>query len=457
MVTRMADMTNPGGADPADGSATAAQPNSVIDAIGVNPLTLPNRPKLWAILLIALIAIAFTALWLGAYNWLNSAIWSNSFVTSNRWMIPVGVIALSLLVGLTQKYLRAPTVIHGGFVEAIQGKTGPNDPATFPGTLLSSLLSLVSGASIGPEGAIAFLVLQIATWVREKLKLARSTALGFDVAASASAFNGIIGNPLFTGVLATELQVGGNANFVFLAWNLLAGVVGYLFFTLLALPVFAKYVPFTPITQLTLGYALATVALAFLGGLTAILVGVLFQVFQRVITRVFQERVVWRALAAGVIIGVVCYFVPEVMFSGEKEIFVPIANPLKYGVLLLIGLGLLKLVLLALSMKSGFLGGPTFPLLFACTMFALAVNLLFPSVPISICVISIEGAALSLALGAPLTAILLVATIATSNPYEVALLALAAVVGLLMGALVKTLLAQRAARQAPTSASGATS
>jgi H+/Cl- antiporter ClcA len=447
----MADEANPGDAGQANHAADEAPPDGAIEGIGVNPLTLPNRPKWWAIILIALIAIAFTALWLGAYNWLNSAIWSNSFVASNRWTIPIGAIVISLLVGLTQKYLRAPTVIRGGFVEAIQGKTGPNDPATFPGTLLSSLLSLVSGASVGPEGAIAFLVLQIATWVRDRLKLAKSTALGFDVAASASAFNGIIGNPLFTGVLATELQVGGNANFVFLAWNLLAGVIGYLFFTLLALPVFAKYVAFTPITEINLGYVFATILLAFLGGLVAILVGVLFQVFQRVITRAFQERVVLRALAAGIIIGVICYFVPEVMFSGEKEIFGPVDNPLKYGVLVLIGLGLLKLILLALSMKSGFLGGPTFPLLFSCTMFALAINILIPSVPIAICVISIEGAALSLALGAPLTAILLVATIATSNPYEVALIALAAVVGLFMGAIVKTLMAQRAARLAPVS------
>src|SRR5689334_12624928 len=177
----MADETDSGGEDEANRSAEEAQPEGEISGIGVNPLTLPNRPKWWAIILIALIAIAFTALWLGAYNWLNSAIWSNSFVASNRWTIPIGAIAISLLVGLTQKYLRAPTVIHGGFVEAIQGKTGPNDPATFPGTLLSSFLSLVSGASVGPEGAIAFLVLQIATWVRDRLKLAKSTALGFDV------------------------------------------------------------------------------------------------------------------------------------------------------------------------------------------------------------------------------------------------------------------------------------
>ena len=59
----MADETDSGGEDEANRSAEEAQPEGEISGIGVNPLTLPNRPKWWAIILIALIAIAFTALW----------------------------------------------------------------------------------------------------------------------------------------------------------------------------------------------------------------------------------------------------------------------------------------------------------------------------------------------------------------------------------------------------------
>ena len=78
-------------------------------------------PKIWMVILFGFVAIAFTALWLAAYSWLNNAIWSNSFVTSNKWTIPVGVLFFSLLVGLAQKYLRAPTVIHGGAMESMKG------------------------------------------------------------------------------------------------------------------------------------------------------------------------------------------------------------------------------------------------------------------------------------------------------------------------------------------------
>jgi len=66
------------------------------------------------------------------------------------------------------------------------------------------------------------------------------------------------------------------------------------------------------------------------------------------------------------------------MFSGENQIEAIIANAAHYGVAMLLLFGILKILLLALSVKSGFLGGPIFPILFSCTMIALALNLVFP-------------------------------------------------------------------------------
>ena len=248
-------------------------------------------PKIWMVILYAFIAIVFTALWLGAYGWLNNAIWNNSFVTSNKWTIPVGVLFFSLLVGLVQKYLRAPTVIDGGAMASMKGggheKT---DYTTFPGALLSSFFSLLSGASVGPEGALGALVQDITAWITEKLKVPEKSKLGLSLAALASAYNGIIGSPLFTGVLATEFQIGGKElGVAFLAWNLLAGVIGYFFFTLLKLPVFAKAIPFTPISTLTLQYALYAILLGLVGALLTLFIAVSFQVFGRVMGR-FGEQ-----------------------------------------------------------------------------------------------------------------------------------------------------------------------
>ncbi len=408
---------------------------------------LSASPKIWQIIGIALVAIIVTSAFLGINGFLSGAIWPDNFFTTRRWTIPIGVLVFSLIVGLAQKYLRAPTVIHGGVVNAFKGGD-ESDYTTFPGALLSAFASLLSGASVGPEAPVGILVGDIAAWVRSKLRIARTTAQGFDLAALASAYNGIIGSPLFTGVLATELGVGGANALAFLAWNLLAGVIGFLFYALLGLPVFAKYITFTPINQLSVPYVLWAIVLGFVGVLVALFVSLSFRLFETLIERIFHDRVVLRILAAAVIIAIVVFFVPQVMFAGETQIFPMIGNPASYGVLALLGLGILKLLLLALSFKSGYLGGPTFPILFSCTMFGLALSLLFPGVPVSIFVLCIEAATLTMALGAPLTSILLVVVIGTADANEVALLVLSSLVALIVGESLKRMMAQRAARRA---------
>jgi H+/Cl- antiporter ClcA len=424
-------------------STTRALPGSTA------PPGAPTPPKYRDVILMALVAAIFTALWLGVYGFLNRVIWSSALLTSRRWLVPVAVVFFSLLIGLTVKYLHAPTVISGGAMESLKGSGEERvDYRTFPGALLSSFLSVLSGASVGPEGPLGFLVQDIAAWVHQKRKLARETWIGFEASAFASLYNGIIGSPLFTAALATEYKVGGSSSLVYLAWNLLAGVIGYLFFTLLGIATFAKYVAFTPISGITLLYALDAILLSLVGCLVAVFVRFLFQLFGRIVPRVFGGRVVLRIVAAGVIIGIVGYFVPQVLFAGETQIFPMVHNPASYGVLALLGLGVLKLVLLALSFKSGYLGGPTFPTLFACTMFGLAANLLFPAVPVSLCVLCIEVAALTLASGAPLTMILLVAVVGTADTFTVALLVLSSAVALMVAAALMRLQARRGAQAA---------
>ncbi|HYB00004.1 MAG TPA: chloride channel protein [Ktedonobacteraceae bacterium] len=409
----------------------------------------PSRyPKVRFVVILGFVAIIFTALWLGAYEWLNKAIWGNSFVMSNRWTFPVGVLLFSLLVGLAQKYLRAPNVINGGAFESMKGDgAGKIDYTTFPGALLSSFFSLLSGASVGPEGPLAFLIQDITAWISEKLKVAEETRLGVSLAALASAYNGIIGSPLFTGVLATEFQVGGKElGIAFLAWNLLAGVIGYFFFTLLRLPVFAKYIPFTPISSLKPEYALYAILLGLVGTLVTLLIAASFQLFGRIMGR-FGDRVILRALAAGVVIAIIGYFFPEVRFAGETQIFPMVQNPVAYGVGLLLLLALLKILLLGLSFKSGYLGGPTFPTLFSCTMVAMALSLIFPAVPVSILVLCTEAAAVSLLLSAPLASILLVAVVGTADPYLIALMCLSTVTSMFIGLAARRLMARRAANK----------
>ncbi len=184
--------------------------------------------------------------------------------------------------------------------------------------------------------------------------------------------------------------------------------------------------------------------LGLVGTLLTLFIAVSFQVFGKVMGR-FGDRVVLRTLVAGVVIAIVVYFVPQVMFAGETQIFPMIKNPAQFGVWLLLLFALLKILLLALSFKGGYLGGPTFPTLFAATMVAMALSLLFPTIPVSILVLCIESAAVALLLNAPLTAILLVAVVGTADPYMIALMCLSTTTAMFVGL---RLMARRAGGQA---------
>jgi len=404
-----------------------------------------------AIIGVALIAIAFTAGFMSLYEFASKALWfENEYVFAHRWTIPVGVLAFSLLVGLCQKYLHAPTVIHGGFVESMKEGGSGADYRTFPGAFLSSLFSLVSGASVGPEGTIAILVGQIAAWIRSTFRVARvseSARLGFDVAALASAFNGIVGSPVFTGVFATEVEVGDRNGFTFLIWNLVAGLVGYLFYFLLGFTSFASMITFPPVDVLDPVMVIYAILLGVVGSLLALFAGICMKGFGRIMEEKFGGRVVLRTVAAGVVIAAVCYFLPELLFSGETQIHDIIRNPAALGIGMLLLFAILKLVLLALSFKSGYIGGPIFPVLFSSTMVGLALSLAFPGVPVGIFVLCVEAAAISLALGAPLTAILLVFVVSVPTPAMGALIVTSAITALILGTMMKELMARRARKQ----------
>jgi H+/Cl- antiporter ClcA len=412
-----------------------------------------DSQRLWkpgfllAIIAIALIAIVFTASFMSLYGYLEKVIWlENEFVLANRWTIPAGVLIFSFLVGLSQRYLHAPNEINGSFVESMKEGRAGCEYRTFPGSFFSSIFSLLSGASIGPEGTIATMVSQIAIWVRTKVRIVRDshdTHLGFDVAALASAFNGIIGSPAFTGVLATELQIGEKNAFRYLVWNFVAGLVGYFFYLSLGLASFASLLTFPPVDELTAVMVAVAIALGIVGSFLTIFTGLCMRGFGRVLEKGFGENIVLRTSAAGVVIAVICYFLPELLFSGEAQIHVIVENPALFGIGLLLLLAFLKLALLALSFKGGFLGGPIFPILFASTMVGLALSLSFPGVPVGIFVLGIEAAAIAFALGAPLTAILLVLILSAPSPYLAALVVTSVVTALVFGALLKPVMDRR--------------
>ena len=396
------------------------------------------------VLFIALVVGLFSVVWLVSYSQLNDLIWNNSFVAANRWTLPVGAIFFSLLVGLVGKYMHAPNVIEGGVMEPLlAGDT--TGYKSFWGALLSSFFSLFSGASVGPEGPIGFLAVYISEWLSVKLKLAKNAFLPASMAGMSSAYNGIVGNPLFAALFASESS-GGKGGLPMVAANLAAGAVGYLIFTLLKIPPFAGYLFEGKLTTLDVSMVIWAIGLGLAGGLLAIYTGIAMRTIGRAMD-VFGNRIIVRALVAGAIIGIICYFIPDLMFSGEGTIHSIIDNPAQIGVPMLLLMALMKPLLLSLSFKGGFLGGPIFPSLFAASMMAMAIGLLAPSVPPEILVACSTAGIATLVLKAPLTSVLLITVIAGADANLMGLIVVAAVAAMILGMGFQSLQARRNATQ----------
>ncbi|NPV62943.1 MAG: chloride channel protein [Methanotrichaceae archaeon] len=396
---------------------------------------------LWQSLFIALVVGLFAVAWLAAYSQLEALIWKNDFMTANRWTIPVGVAILSLLVGLVGKYMQAPNLINGGGPVDALNAGDISGYKTFWGALLSSFLSLVSGASVGPEGPIGILAVDISEWLAQKLKLAREAFLPAGMAGLSSAYNGIVGNPIFAALFATEMSAG-KGGISRLVADLATGAVGFILFALLGVPAFAGMLAVPHISSIKPIWIAWAVLLGVIGALIAAYIGIAFRIADKPMS-FFGDRIVLRAVVAGAVIGIVCYFIPQLMFSGESSIHEIVDDAASYGIFMLLLMAVLKPALMALSFKGGYLGGPIFPSLFTAVMVGLVVNQLIPSLPLEICLTCIEVGVVTLVLKAPLTSILLVALVAGGNANLDGLIVVASATALIAGQGLQALTARK--------------
>jgi H+/Cl- antiporter ClcA len=309
---------------------------------------------------------------------------------------------------------------------------------------IAPLVSLLAGAVIGPEGGIGGIAIRLAALYNDKvgLPIAQRPQLVFSTAASA--YNGLIANPLFTGVLGTELIRDPDQRARTLPANLIGGSIGYLIFLWVGYSGLDNYFHLDETQPLVPLDVLIVVACAMLGLVLALVAGILFRISAGIFGR-FQGREVERALAAGVVFSIVGVFAPIVLFSGETQIQTVVANPGAYGPFLLVVMAFVKLALLAVAFKSGFLGGPTFPSIFAAVCLALALSLLLPGIRSDVLMAGLMAGFLVVLFKAPFMVILLTVVMLQASPEMTALIVLAVAAVLIVQPYI---LAAMAARQA---------
>jgi H+/Cl- antiporter ClcA len=441
-------------------SGTVAPLTSVTGAIDEpdlgGPVTAarPVHPYVHVVI-ISLIGAVIVLAWLVVFEQVSKLLWENEFVTTNRWMFPVICLPFSLLVGLLVKYRHAPTNLDGSMLDTLSASSRI-DWRGLPINALMAWVSLFSGAVLGPEGGIGGIASKVAALYGEKVGIPLENRSQLVFATLASAYNGLVANPLFTGVLGTELIKDPEAKSRNMPANLIGGSIGYLVFFAVGSTGLQDYLHLPPARAYAPVDILLVVVFGLIGLLLAVFSGVMFRVASAFFGR-FEGREVERALVAGLIFSVVGVVAPIVLFSGESQVKTVSADPAAYGPAVLVAMALVKLALLAVAFKSGFLGGPTFPAIFASVCVALAIGLLLPGIPADVIIGGVMAGLLMVLFKAPLMVILLTSVMLQAGAGLISLIVLAVAAVMVVLPYVTALLASRLARRAADAVPGGSS
>ncbi|MFL5703388.1 MAG: chloride channel protein [Ktedonobacteraceae bacterium] len=326
-------------------------------------------------------AALLTAAYITVYNW-----GVKFFEQPSHFGLTIGrfwpLILLSvggLLLGLAIKF----TGQRGGLGVAQReySEAGRINPRNLPSIMLEAMITLWSGAAVGPEGPLVFLTGGVGSWCADRLKLAKDDVPLLVYCAIAGAFGGFLGSPIIGAVGAIEYMFIHELNYYRHAIpGLLAASFGWgIYFALLHTSFMGIYSfpNYASPRIVDLGWAL-------LIGVIAGVIGTVYKVIFGVVHLVFaplKQLPVIRAVVGGILIGLIGSFLPLALYSGQNQLLEIIHNPAAYGVGLLLLLLLAKALLTSTSYATGFDGGPIFPLLFIGGTLGLAISQVFPFIP----------------------------------------------------------------------------
>src|SRR5215475_7843853 len=119
----------------------------------------------------------------------------------NLWWVAVTAGA-GVLVGVLRRALRVPAELAGTFKEIKEARV---DPATAPAAIVVSLVSLVGGASLGPEDPLGRMGGGLATWISERRKLSDDVRATNALSGMAASYGGLLSSPIMATVFILEV------------------------------------------------------------------------------------------------------------------------------------------------------------------------------------------------------------------------------------------------------------
>jgi H+/Cl- antiporter ClcA len=364
---------------------------------------------------------------------------SNPHWFGGHWWWVAVTAAAGLIVGLMHRVLKVPEQTPG-IIDELQ--TGQVDAPLVPGIVAISAVSLIGGASLGPEKALGSIGGGAGTWMARRRRLDKEDSQVNVLSGMAGAYGGMLSSPVITVMLILEVgRPGGNRFTKTMMSAIVASSVGFGIYFAIAGAVFLDIYK-VPQYKFEDWQLLAAIPLGLFAAVVVTTMVVVIQLSMRTLGRL---PIILRATLGGLVFGIVGVALPLTLFTGSSQLTTVLHDAGTLGIGLLVAIVIAKIGTFAVSQSSGFIGGPIFPSLFIGGTAGVFVHEVIPSVPLGLAFTCVFAAVPGALVSAPFTVVLLAAFVSQVGALQTAPVLIAVVTAFLAMEGVKTIVASRRA------------
>ena len=404
----------------------------------------PQTPQFWVLMAYALglgvfgaiAALVFMGLIGFGNNWYTVS--DPGWFGGDWWWVGVAAGA-GVVVGLLRRLTKLPARLPSLVEDLEQGHV---DLRSVPGPVAVSAVSLIGGASLGPEQALGSMGGGAAEWVSRRRRLRDEDEEVNTLAGFAGAYGGLFSSTVIVVMLILELAHPSGQR---MAKTLVATIVsssvsfGIYFVVGGAFFLDAYRVPSYKFEDWQL---LAGIALGLFAAVVATLLVTVVKLAVGVFGRLKVPAIV-RPLIGGLVFGVIGVVLPLTMFTGSDQLKTVLETGGMLGAGFLAALVIAKILTFAVSQASGFVGGPIFPALFIGGTAGMLVHQVFPGVPLGLAFTCMLAAVPGAMISAPFAMVLLAAFVTQVGALQTAPILIAVITAFLAMESVKYVVATR--------------
>lgn len=376
--------------------------NILDQPIRFNPFVFSRHFLLWAFLGLIGGIIA------GAY-WIGLEFLTRQLAIFGGWLVIPVMATCGLLAGLIIHFIGDPGEIHL-IVNNIRFNKGKLDPKNNPSMILSSLLCVASGGSLGPEAPLIQVTGSTGTWLGKLFRLKGEELRSLSIAGMASGFTALFGAPLGGSLFSLEILHHKHAVEYYKAIipAFVASCFSYLVFAIII------HLGLGPIWDLS-AYKYSGIfdfSYAVLFAIVGAAFGWGFIFCTKFFKSIFEKRpipIYIKTLIGGILLGIIAFYFPITRYFGHHEINELLSGD--FSLTLLFAILIFKIIAISITVTSGWRGGFIIPLFFVGATLGLIIYRLFPTINLTLAIVCCMAAINACVTRTPMSTTILLATL----------------------------------------------